>query len=96
MSSAAPGSPVQAAPVPQHQPVYVSSRAGVTTEGYVASEQGTFDPEYIASGGPTMDYQSNHYQPQLKAVGIEAVPTEELVEIAVTLTQSTSGIFMGP
>jgi hypothetical protein len=99
MPSAASDSPVQAAPVPQYQPVYVSSGVGMTTEGYVASEQGTFDPGYVASRGPTIDYQSNHFnhfQPQLKAVGIEAVPTEELVQIAANLTQSTSGIFIGP
>jgi hypothetical protein len=96
MPSAAPESPVQAAPVSQHQPVYVSSGVGMATEGYGASEQETFDAGYIASGGPTMDYQSNHSQPQPKAVGIGTVPTEELVQIAATLTQSTSGIFIGP
>lgn len=94
MPSAAPENPVQAAPVPQYQPLYVSSGVGMTTEWYAASEQGTFDPGYIASEGPTRDYQSN--QPQLKAVGIEALPTEKLVQIAGNLTQSTSGIFIGP
>jgi hypothetical protein len=96
MPSAAPENPVQAAPIPQYPPVYVSSGVGMATEGYAASEQGTFDPGYIASGGPTRDYQSNHFQPQLKAVGIEALPTEKLVQIAENPTQSTSGIFIGP
>jgi hypothetical protein len=94
--SAAPEIPVQAPPVPQYQPVYASSGVGMTTKGYAAAEQEAFDPGYIASGGPTIDYQSNHFQPQLKVIGIEAVSIEELVQIAATLTQSTSGIFIGP
>jgi hypothetical protein len=96
MPSAAPENSVQATPVPQYQPVYVFSGVGMATEGYGAPEQETFDAGYIASGGPTIDYQSNHFQPQLKAIGIGTVPTEELVQIAATLTQKTSGIFSGP
>jgi hypothetical protein len=56
MPSAAPESPVQAALVPQYQPVYVSSRIRMPTKGCVASKQGTFDLGYIASRRPTMNY----------------------------------------